>query len=89
MMKRFPEVFEGKAHIDAKSTTVTRCILSMGSAIQGMVASNPKLRVKMDASLHDMYYMNHQDKMLRGNMMTPVAKKARMSIVVIASIIPV
>lgn len=76
MMKRFPEVFEGKAHIDAKSTTVTRCILSMGSAIQGMVASNPKLRVKMDASLHDMYYMNHQDKMLRGNMMTPVAKKA-------------
>ena len=76
MMKRFPEVFEGKARVDAKSTTVPRCILSMGSAIQGMLALNPKLQVKMDASLHDMYYMNHQDKLLRDNMMTPVAKKA-------------
>lgn len=76
MMKRFPEVFEGKARVDAKSTTVPRCILSMGSAIQGMLALNPKLQVRMDASLHDMYYMNHQDKLLRGNMMTPVTKKA-------------
>lgn len=76
MMNRYPDVFEGKAHIDAKSTTVNRCILSMGSAIQGMVSKNPKLQVRMDASSHDMWYMNHQDKQLRKNMMTPATKEA-------------
>ncbi len=76
MMIRFPEIFEGKARIDAKSTTVNRCILSMGSAIQGMVSKNPKLSVKMDASQHDMWYMNHQDKDLRDSMMNSVAKRA-------------
>ena len=75
MMIRFPDVFEGKAHIDAKSTTVNRCILSMGSAIQGMVSRNPKLQVRMDASTHDMWYLNHQDKNLRDSMMTPATKK--------------
>lgn len=76
MMKRFPEVFEGKAHVDAKSTIVTRCILSMGSAIHAMLARNPKLQVKMDASRHDMWYLNHQDKLLRDSMMTFETKKA-------------
>lgn len=76
MMIRFPDVFEGKARIDAKSTTVNRCVLSMGSAIQSMVKKNPKLIVRMDASLRDMWYMNHQDKQLRDSMMTSVAKKA-------------
>lgn len=76
MMICFPEVFEGKARIDAKSTIVNRCILSMGSAIQGMVARNPKLIVKMDASKHDMWYMNYQDKDLRDSMMNSAAKKA-------------
>lgn len=76
MMIRFPDVFEGKAHIDAKSTTVNRCILSMGSAIQGMVSRNPKLQVRMDASTHDMWYLNHQDKNLRDSMMTPATKQA-------------
>ena len=76
MMIRFPEIFMGKARIDAKSTTVNRCILSMGSAIQGMISKNPKLIVKMDASTHDMWYMNHQDKNLRDSMMNSAAKKA-------------
>ena len=76
MMIRFPEIFEGKARIDAKSTTVNRCILSMGSAIQGMISKNPKLIVKMDASTHDMWYMNYQDKCLRDSMMNCAAKKA-------------
>ncbi len=76
MMTRFPEVFEGKAHVNAKSTVVNRCVLSMGSAILGMLAKNPKLQVTMDASMHDMSYMNYQDKELRSNMMTPQAKAA-------------
>lgn len=76
MMTRFPEVFEGKAHIDAKSTTSNRCILSMASALQAMLARNPKLQIRMDASKHDMWYMNHQDKDLRDSMMTSAAEKA-------------
>lgn len=75
MMIRFPDIFEGKARIDAKSTIVPRCILSMGAALQCMVSRNPKLQVKMDASRHDMWYMNHQDKQLRDSMMTEKTKK--------------
>lgn len=76
MMKNFPEIFEGDAHIQARSTTVNRCMLSMGSALQQMVAINPKLRIDMDASQHDMWYMNFQDKQLRDNMMPKHAKRA-------------
>lgn len=76
MMNQFPEVFEGKAHVNAKSTIVNRSVLSMGAAIQGMTAKNPKLQVTMDASQRDMWYMNHQDRKLRDSMMTFKAKQA-------------
>lgn len=75
MMERFPEVFSGTAHIDARSTTVTRCILSMGSAIQQLVALNPRLQVSMSAARNDMWFMNHQDKQLRDSMNTSTTKK--------------
>ena len=61
MILRFPTVFSGDASVDARSTTVIRCILSMESALQELVAHNPHLRVCHDASRHDMYYMNDQD----------------------------
>lgn len=64
MYERFPEVFKGKTHIDAKSTTVIRCILSMENALQQLIALNPELTVTHDASVHDMYYMNFQDSVL-------------------------
>ncbi len=70
MMERFPEVFQDKAYVDAKSTVVNRCILSMGSFLQQMAQMNPSLQVKMQASAKDMWYMNHQDKELRDSMMT-------------------
>ena len=73
MMEHYPEVFEDSAHIDARSSTKIRCILSMGSAIQQMVAHNPKLQVRMDASKHDMWYLNYQDKQLRDSMMNRTA----------------
>ena len=76
MMERFPEVFRGVAHIDARSTTVNRCVLSMGSAVQQLVALNPNLRVDMRASMQDMWFMNHQDKHLRSLMNTPATKAA-------------
>ena len=76
MMEHYPEVFEGSAHIDAHSSTKIRCVLSMGAAIQQMVALNPKLQIRMDASKHDMWYLNYQDKLLRDSMMTYAATKA-------------
>lgn len=76
MMERFPDVFKGIVHVDARSTTVNRCVVSMGAAVQQLVALNPNLKVTMQASKHDMWYMNHQDKYLRGKMNTPETKAA-------------
>lgn len=76
MMQNYPEVFEGDAHIQARSTTMSRCMLSMGSALQQLKSMNPRLQVDMDASHEDMWYLNFQDKQLRDSMMTPKAKKA-------------
>jgi len=64
MYERFPEVFAGKTHIDAKSTDVIRCILSMENALQELCRLNPELEIRHDASRHDMWYMNHSDRRL-------------------------
>lgn len=60
MYERFPEVFKGKTHIDAKSTVVIRCILSMENALQELKSLNPQLDIRHDASEHDMWYMNNE-----------------------------
>ena len=45
MIKQFPEVFEGNAWIQAFSTTVPRCIISMGTELNEFAQSNPKLDI--------------------------------------------
>ena len=64
MYERFPEVFKGKTNIDAKSTQVIRCILSMENALLQFSTMNPELNITHDASRHDMYYMNQKDSVL-------------------------
>lgn len=64
MYERFPEVFAGVTNIEAKSTIVIRCILSMESALQELCKLNPQLQIHHDASEHDMWYMNHSDDKL-------------------------
>lgn len=64
MYERFPEVYADSAEIDAKSTVVIRCILSMENELLQLAAMNPDLRIVHDASEHDMYYMNQPDKQL-------------------------
>lgn len=64
MYERFPEVFAGDVCIDAKSTIVIRCILSMENALQALLLKNPQLRITHDASEHDMFYMNLRDRKL-------------------------
>lgn len=65
MYERFPEVFANDVCVDAKSTIVIRCILSMENALMQLLTMNPSLRIRHDASKFDMYYMNLQDKNLR------------------------
>lgn len=57
MFRNFPEVFQGNAHIDAKSTVIIRCILSMQNETMRLRSLNPELNIHTDASYHDMYYM--------------------------------
>ena len=64
MLKNFPQIFAGKTNVDAKSTVVIRCILSMENALQEMTKMNPQLNITHDASYHDMYYMNYDDTLL-------------------------
>lgn len=64
MYERFPEVFDGKTNIDAKSTIVIRCILSMTNEMAELRALNPQLNISQDASEHDMWYMNFDDRKL-------------------------
>lgn len=76
MYERFPEVFEGKTHIDAKSTVVIRCILSMENALQELYALNPDLDIRHDASEHDMWYMNFNDPELNKKKMPEEVQRA-------------
>lgn len=62
MYERFPEVFSGDAVVDAKSTVVIRCILSMENELQELARLNPRLIIRHDASQRDMDYMNHSDR---------------------------
>lgn len=62
MAERYPTVFAGDdARVDARSTVVIRCILSMQNEVNELQAHFPHLRVTMDASEHDMRYMNFRD----------------------------
>lgn len=62
MIENYPDVFAGDARVDARSTVVIRCILSMQNAVTTLKALNPRLRITTDASAHDMYYMNNDDQ---------------------------
>src|SRR5574344_1449524 len=45
MYERFPQVFGDSAEIDARSTIVVRCILSMENELQQLISINPKLKI--------------------------------------------
>lgn len=65
MYDNFPEIFQGAARVDARSTVVIRCILSMAAECLQLQSRNPKLQIANDASHHDMYYMNYGDDYFR------------------------
>ena len=76
MSRNFPDVFRRGAFVDARSTIVTRCELSMGTAVLQLTKEHPKLYVTMRNSFSDMWYMNHQNKALRDGAKTRSTERA-------------
>ena len=76
MYMRFPQVFNGNVHVDARSTVVIRCILSMENELLELARLNPRLVITSDASQHDMYYMNDEHGKYNKLRNTPEARQA-------------
>lgn len=62
MAKNYPQLFSDSSFVDAKSTVVIRCILSMLNGLQGIREVAPGVATRSDASHADMYFMNYDDK---------------------------
>ena len=59
MAQNFPEIFKAKdLKIDARSTTVNRCILSMIAECEELAAANPTAQIHNDVSESLQYYLN-------------------------------
>ena len=59
LAKNFPEIFKAKnVPIDARSTVVIRCILSMEAECEELAAANPTARIHNDVSESLQYYLN-------------------------------
>ncbi len=59
MTEHFPEIFSGKnAQVDARSTVVIRCILSMTAECEEITAFNPQLAMHNDVSDAFQWYLN-------------------------------
>ncbi len=59
MAEHFPEIFKTKnVAIDARSTVVIRCILSMTAECEELAQANPSARIHNDSSESLQYYLN-------------------------------
>ena len=59
MAQNFPEIFKTKdVAIDARSTVVIRCILSMEAECEELMAANPTAHIHNDVSESLQYYLN-------------------------------
>ena len=61
MVKNFPEIFTAGTFIDAKSTPVVRCILSMSNELQEIESLKPGVKVRCDASYATQPILNYTD----------------------------
>ena len=62
MAANYPSIFRAGTPVDARSTVVIRCILSMLNEVEALSEAVPGLVVTTDAGEADMWYMNHDDK---------------------------
>lgn len=61
MAKNYPQIFNHRTNIDARSTVVIRSILSMFNGLKGIQSIVPNIHITTDASEADMWYMNYGD----------------------------
>lgn len=60
LYNRYPQVFKGKKHIRAVSSTVQRCIISMNSFTNSLIRQNPKLEIRLDTGEKFMEYLDNE-----------------------------
>ncbi len=73
MVGHFPEVFTDSVFVDARSTMVTRCVLSMEHALLELSRRVPTIQVIHHATERDMYYLNLQDEYLFSKKMDSIS----------------
>lgn len=62
MTANFPQLFEDGAWVNARSTDVMRCVLSMANEVEELKAFNPEgLNIVMDGSRAYVPYLNFED----------------------------
>lgn len=76
MVERFPNLFQGEATVNARSTVVLRCVFSMENSLFQLLRMNPKLKISHEASRLDMHLLNPIDKHLASNVNSAAAKKS-------------
>ncbi len=62
MLDNYPQVFKGKRLIDARSTDVPRCIISMDNFCDQLKRTHPKLRIEKTVDKADMAFLNPHSK---------------------------
>lgn len=72
MVERFPEVFTDYSNVDARSTTLLRCYLSMENAMMQLSRMRPHVKIQHNATHRDMYYLNQLDRRLLNSKMDSV-----------------
>ncbi len=79
MTEHFPEIFKKKGvAIDARSTVVPRCILSMVAECEELMAANPTARIHNDVSESLQYYLNQpRDQRLKDQSKQVKSKQKR------------
>lgn len=62
MYHNFPTVFADSAHVNALSTVVVRCILSMNNELITLQQLNPSLRINFDSSKANQWFLQNADR---------------------------
>lgn len=58
MYAAYPEIFRRHPRIEAYSTVVPRCIMSMAAFCEGLKETDPSLEIFTETSNVNMYYLN-------------------------------
>ncbi|MCM1505252.1 MAG: histidine acid phosphatase [Muribaculum sp.] len=62
MYNNFPEIFADSAYVDAKSTVVIRCILSMTNELVEFAKINPRLKITQESTEANQWFLQNSDR---------------------------